>query len=86
MVAAFLLLPTSMDPLMARIQEGVTCGRLPKVDCVVTWYGQGRGQLCAACDQRILGSEVSVDCDLPDGETVKFHAKCYTLWHSLLAQ
>jgi hypothetical protein len=73
-----------MNQLRAMIQESVTCGRLPKVDCVVTWYGLGRGQLCAACNQRILGSEVGVDCDLSDGSTLRLHARCYTLWHSLL--
>jgi hypothetical protein len=74
-----------MDPLMERIQEGVTAGRLPSIDCIVTWYGPGRGQHCAACDQRILGTEVSVDCDMPDEATLRFHARCYALWHSLLA-
>src|SRR5437867_9416305 len=51
-VAVFLLTMSGMDPLMVRIQDGITSGRLPKADCVVTWYGEGRGQHCTACDQR----------------------------------
>jgi hypothetical protein len=73
------------EPLLSRIQDGIACGALPSVDCLVTWYGQGRGQLCGACNQRILGTEVGIDCDLPDGTTIRFHARCYELWRSLVS-
>jgi hypothetical protein len=73
------------DPL-ARIQEGIACGRLPIVDCVVTWYGPGRGQRCAACDRRILSTELGIDCDLPGDKTIWLHVRCYALWQSVLAR
>jgi hypothetical protein len=74
-----------MDTLMAQIREGMARGRLPCVDCAATWYGPGRGQRCAVCDHRILGSELGIDCDIPDGTTLRLHARCYEVWHSLLA-
>jgi hypothetical protein len=74
-----------MDPLETTIQEAMTRGRLPRIDCLATWFGSGRGQRCAGCDERILGSQVAVDCDLPDGLQVFLHARCYELWRTLLA-
>jgi hypothetical protein len=74
-----------MDPLMRRIQDSITSGRLPSTQCVATWYGPGHGQRCRACDQRILHSEIGVDCDRSDGTTLMFHATCYRLWHALVS-
>ena len=68
----------------SHIRTGIACGRLPNVDCAVTWYGPGRGQQCAVCDHRILATELSVDCDLPGGSTVRFHAQCYAMWQAVL--
>jgi len=39
------------DALQTRIQSLITAGNLPCEDCVVTWYGDGRGRRCAACDR-----------------------------------
>jgi hypothetical protein len=69
-----------MDELRGRVQEGIRNGRLPKIDCLVTWFGIGRGQICAACASRILGSEVAVECELPDWPILWFHARCYDVW------
>jgi hypothetical protein len=74
-----------MDLLTLRIQDRIRTGRLPGGDCAATWYREGRGQRCAACDERILGTDLGVDCDLVGGATVQFHARCYIVWHSLLA-
>jgi hypothetical protein len=73
-----------MDRSLESIREGIACGKLPGVDCVVAWYGPGRGQHCAVCDRRILGVELGVNCDLPDGRTVSFHAQCYAMWRAVL--
>jgi hypothetical protein len=75
-----------MDDLLARIQDAVTAGLLPGVDCLVTWYGPGQGHVCAVCTHRILGTELAVDCDLPDSTTVRFHARCYRLWQTVLGR
>jgi hypothetical protein len=70
--------------LLSRIQQRMTAGTLPCVDCVVTWYGPGRGRHCAACDHRILGSDPEIECDVPGGGTIYFHHACYDVWHSAL--
>jgi hypothetical protein len=73
-----------MDDDLAGIREYIATGKLPKEDCAVTWYGPGRGARCAACDRRILSTDVGVDCDLPGGGTIHFHERCYQNWRSVL--
>ena len=73
------------EALRVRIQELMSAGTLPCEDCVVTWYGRGRGRRCAACDQRILGTDSEIECDVPGGGTIYFHHACYEVWHSALA-
>ena len=70
--------------LLARIQQRMSDGTLPCADCVVTWYGPGRGRHCAACDRRILGTDREIECDVPAGGTIYFHQACYEVWHSCL--
>ena len=75
---------TGIDSLRSRIRDLVTAGDLPCDDCVVAWYGDGRGRRCAGCDQRILGSDAEIECDVPGGGTISFHLACYTLWQETL--
>ena len=63
-----------------RIQSNIAGGQLPKVDCLVTWYHSGRGELCAVCARRILSTEPAIECDLPGGTTVWFHVPCHARW------
>lgn len=70
--------------LLARITERVGAGTLPREDCVVTWYGPGRGRRCAVCDERILGTDIEIACDLPGGGAIHFHSPCYDLWRGAL--
>jgi hypothetical protein len=73
------------DALQTRIQSLITAGNLPCEDCVVTWYGDGRGRRCAACDRDILGADTEIECDVPGGGTIFFHLACYDAWQSVLA-
>jgi hypothetical protein len=73
-----------MEDLRSRIREDIVRGRLPNIDCAVAWYSPGRGQQCAACAQRILSTELGIDCDMPGDQVVRFHARCYALWQSVL--
>jgi hypothetical protein len=68
------------DDLLDRIRRGILAGLLPKEGCLATWYGKGAGLRCAACDQAITPDEVEVECDLPDGGTVRLHRRCYDVW------
>jgi hypothetical protein len=70
--------------LVLRITERMTAGTLPCVDCVVTWFGSGRGRPCTVCDQPILETDIETECDLPGGGTICFHRACYLLWRNAL--
>ena len=72
--------------LRVRVQELVTAGHLPCEDCLVTWYGEGRGRRCAACDQRLLGSDMEIECDVPGGDTIHFHVACYDVWQAIIGR
>lgn len=69
-----------MNDLTALIRKSIQEGRLPRIDCLVTWLGPGRGQVCAVCSNRVLGSEILVECDLPDERKLWFHSQCYDRW------
>ena len=73
------------EALRVHIQALMSAGTLPCEDCVVTWYGRGRGRRCSACDQRILGIDNEIECDVPGGGTIYFHHACHEIWHSVLA-
>lgn len=66
------------DDLLERIRHRILAGHLPKEGCLATWYGKGTGLRCMACDQAITRAEV--ECDLPDGSTVRLHSRCYDVW------
>lgn len=68
------------DAHLRRIREKLASGELPKVDCRMTWHGPGRDSKCAACEEPIGAHEVEVECDLPNGGTIRFHQACYDLW------
>jgi hypothetical protein len=68
------------DDLLDRIRRSILAGHLPKEACLATWYGKGTGLRCAACDRAITRDEVEVECDLPNGATLRLHSRCYDLW------
>lgn len=68
------------DANVHRIREKMLRGELPKADCRMTWFGAGRDGKCVACDEAIVANEVEVECDLPNGGTIRFHQRCYNVW------
>ena len=46
----------------------------------MTWYGPGTGGICVACEQSILNGDLEVECDLPQGGTIRLHRTCYDIW------
>jgi hypothetical protein len=72
-----------MNDLTTRVRNGLQDGRLPRTDCLVAWFGPGRGEICVVCAARILGSEIAVECDLTDGRSLWFHSRCYDVWLSV---
>jgi len=68
------------DEILDCIRRSILAGLLPKEGCLATWYGKGTGLRCAACEQAITPNEVEVECDLPDGGTVRLHRRCYDVW------
>ena len=70
--------------MVVRIGQRMSAGTLPCRDCLVTWFGQGRGHPCAVCDELITAPGDEVECDLPGGATLYFHTPCFDLWHAAL--
>jgi hypothetical protein len=72
------------EALIARIEAGMSAGTVPCQDCLVTWFGEGRGHRCVVCEEPITSPDTEVECDLPGGGTVYFHNACFDLWHAAL--
>ena len=68
------------DDLSSAIRRNIFAGVLPKAHCRMTWYGAGTGGICVGCERPIAAAEVEVECDLPDGGTIRLHRTCYDLW------
>lgn len=62
------------------IHRKILSGELPKAYCHMTWYGPGTDQICVGCEQRIVATEIEVECDLPSGQTIRLHRTCYEIW------
>jgi len=77
---------SGMDELESTIQAAIIRGQLPREDCLAAWFSSGRGQRCAGCEQRVLGTQVAVDCEIPDGLDIVLHVRCYELWRALMAR
>ena len=71
---------TQPDDLRRMVREKILAGTLPKEHCRTTWYGQGTGRICAACERPIEADEIEVECDLPGGGTIRLHRTCYDVW------
>jgi len=68
------------DHLRHSIRQRILAGGLPKQHCRMTWYGPGTGGICVACEQSILNGDLEVECDLPQGGTIRLHRTCYDIW------
>jgi hypothetical protein len=45
-----------------------------------TWAGKGSGQRCDGCDGPIIDSDIEIEADFPDRETLRFHQACFDRW------
>ena len=54
--------------------------RPPKGTLPDDMYGPGTGGICVACEQSILNGDIEVECDLPQGGTIRLHRTCYDIW------
>jgi hypothetical protein len=68
------------DGLLDAIRQKILDGTLPKQNCRMTWYGPGTGGICVACEQVIAADDLEVECDLPNGGTIRLHRRCYDIW------
>ena len=71
--------------LTTTIREKLATGTLPRERCRITWFGPGTGQLCAACERRILAPEVECECEITDGQPIFLHRACFEVWNGLAA-
>jgi hypothetical protein len=82
--ARLLLRDEAMDELVSEIRRRIAAGTLPKDDCLFTWYRPGRGEPCAVCDRRILGTHLGIHCDTDDVGTIHLHEQCYSVWFRII--
>ena len=68
------------DHLRQAIRQMILAGTLPKQHCRMTWYGPGTGAICVACERPIPSDDLEVECDLPQGGTIRLHRTCYDIW------
>ena len=68
------------DGLLEGIRQKILDGTLPKQNCHMTWYGPGTGGICVACERPLVADDVEVECDLPNGGTIRLHRRCYDIW------
>ena len=76
-----------MIDLAAGIRSKIKAGTLPvPLDALdKVWVGYGNGRACDACDDVITAADREYEIDLPDGRTIRFHAKCLAIWHDARA-
>lgn len=72
-----------MDLASQRIRDKLRYGVLPDVDPVSTWAGYGSGRICDGCELIIGPKEAEHETELANGRTLRFHARCATLWKLL---
>lgn len=46
------------------------------------WFRRGTGTPCNACDLPIAESEMEIDADFSDGQTLWFHNHCFRMWET----
>jgi hypothetical protein len=60
----------------ARIDAGALRADLP----VSAWGGPGAGLCCDACTEPVAATEMEIESDFRDGETLRFHIRCFSRW------
>ncbi len=67
------------QPREAKVLARVRSRVLPPCPPVASRAGSGTGHLCHACDERIVLSEIEIDCESPSIEqpTIRLHVRCF---------
>ena len=60
----------------ARMDAGALRADLP----VSAWGGPGEGFCCDACTEPVGATEMEIESDFPDGQTLRFHFRCFARW------
>jgi hypothetical protein len=63
-----------------KIAAQVLSGALRHDSPVKTWGGKGSGRPCAGCRQSICATDLEIEADFPDGQTLRFHTSCFLAW------
>lgn len=74
-----------MNPDVAsRVRAKIAEGRLPLPANPPgkMWVGPGNLRPCDACDQPITHIETEYEIDLPTGQTIRFHKRCFEVWQT----
>lgn len=68
--------------IRAKIRAKIASGFLPVASDQIgkCWAGKGNGRFCDGCDQPITNADTEHEIDVPTGETVRFHRRCFAAW------
>jgi hypothetical protein len=65
--------------LRERVRRGLSTGALFPV-AKKTWAGQGTGQMCRVCSNKIGPEYIEYEVEGPDGTRAYAHLPCYFIW------
>jgi hypothetical protein len=76
------------NEVIGSIRDKIRSGALPlppepPTKCFV---GKGTNQPCDACDEIITQADIEYELDITESRTLRFHAACYTAWHTARAE
>ena len=68
------------------VRAKLLTGRLRHDRHETTWAGKGNGSSCDGCDRAIADTDVEIEVDFPDHQTLRFHQSCFEDWCSQAAE
>ena len=75
-----------LEGIRPLIREKLADGRLPHGSLAKIWGGEGKGEMCLACDTPVESGEFVMEGIGADEKEVQFHVRCLYYWHSEVAR
>jgi hypothetical protein len=68
------------NTLADKVRSKFLTGVLPREEPVKICVRYGRGELCMACDARILSAQILYEAEMADRMKLPMHLGCHGLW------
>jgi hypothetical protein len=66
--------------LRRRIRQMIENGMLPALTNRRSWIGQGHGEVCLLCEQRITAAHWEHEVEIPPIGELRAHGVCFRIW------